>query len=103
MAEKHRFKKNREFKQRLDEQEENEVSDIRSFTFHRHEMNSRDRDFKDSKGLRKSKESRDSRDSRDFKKSRDSKGFPKGRGDHDRFERKGKGGKRNNRFIDNED
>ena len=36
MAETHRFKKNREFKQRLDEQEENEDSDIRSFTFHHH-------------------------------------------------------------------
>jgi len=34
MAEKHRFKKNREFKKRLDEQEENEGSDIRSFKFH---------------------------------------------------------------------
>ena len=106
MAEKHRFKKNREFKQRLDEQEENEGSDIRSFTFHRHEMNSRDRDFKDSKSPRRSKESRDSRESRDFrdsKRSRDTKGFQKGRGERDRFDRKGKGGKRNNRFIDNED
>ena len=34
MAEKHRFKQNREFKKRLDEQEENEEGDIRSFTFH---------------------------------------------------------------------
>ena len=34
MAEKHRFKKNREFKKRLDEEEENQNSDIRSFTFH---------------------------------------------------------------------
>ena len=34
MAEKHRFKKNREFKKRLDEQAENEGADIRSFTFH---------------------------------------------------------------------
>lgn len=34
MAEKHRFKKNREFKQRLSEEEENEEGDIRSFTFH---------------------------------------------------------------------
>ena len=38
MAEKHRFKKNREFKKRLEEQEENEGGDIRSFTFHRHDM-----------------------------------------------------------------
>lgn len=34
MAQKHRFKKNREFKQLLDEQESNEEGDIRSFKFH---------------------------------------------------------------------
>jgi putative N6-adenine-specific DNA methylase len=34
MAEKHRFKKDREFKKRLDEQEENEGADIRNFKFH---------------------------------------------------------------------
>ena len=34
MAEKHRFKKNREFKKKIEEEEENEVSDIRSFKFH---------------------------------------------------------------------
>lgn len=34
MAEKGRFKKNREFKRRLDEAEENEDGDIRSFRFH---------------------------------------------------------------------
>lgn len=33
MAEKHRFKKNREFKKRLEEDEENEGADIRSFKF----------------------------------------------------------------------
>ena len=38
MAEKHRFKKHREFKQRLDEQEANEEGDIRSFTFHHHDV-----------------------------------------------------------------
>jgi len=38
MAEKHRFKKNREFKQRLEEQEQNEDADIRSFTFHKHDV-----------------------------------------------------------------
>ena len=38
MAEKHRFKKNREFKQRLEETEQNEEADIRSFTFHRHQL-----------------------------------------------------------------
>lgn len=34
MAEKHRFKKNREFKKRLDEEEENQEADIRSFKFY---------------------------------------------------------------------
>ena len=34
MAEKHRFKKEREFKKRITEQEENEEGDIRSFKFH---------------------------------------------------------------------
>ena len=36
MAEKHRFKKNREFKKRMDEDLQNEDADIRSFTFHKH-------------------------------------------------------------------
>ena len=35
MAEKGRFKKNREFKRRLDEEDDNEEGDIRSFKFHR--------------------------------------------------------------------
>ncbi len=34
MAQKHRFKKEREFKRRMDEQAENEEGDIRSFKFH---------------------------------------------------------------------
>ena len=34
MAQKHRFKQNREFKERLDATEENEEGDIRSFKFH---------------------------------------------------------------------
>ena len=35
MSEKHRFKQNREFKKRLEEEEENEAGDIRTFKFHR--------------------------------------------------------------------
>ncbi|MDO4159838.1 MAG: THUMP domain-containing protein [Prevotellaceae bacterium] len=35
MSEKHRFKKNRDFKKRLDEEEENEEGDIRTFKFHK--------------------------------------------------------------------
>ena len=38
MAQKHRFKANREFKTRIDEESNNEEGDIRSFTFHKHEM-----------------------------------------------------------------
>lgn len=38
MAQKHRFKKNREFKQRMDDREANESGDIRSFTFHNHDI-----------------------------------------------------------------
>ena len=93
MAEKHRFKKNREFKQRLDEQEENENSDIRSFTFHRHELDSKD--SRDSRYSRRARETRDSRDSRDSRKARDFRDN-KNRGGHERFDRSG--GKRNKRF-----
>ena len=35
MAQKHRFKKNREFKQRLEQEENNEEGDIRTFRFHK--------------------------------------------------------------------
>ena len=93
MAEKHRFKKNREFKQRLDEQEENESSDIRSFTFHRHEMESRD--SRKPRSPRNSREPRE-RDSRDSRKPRDFKDNKKNRGGHERFDRSG--GKRSKRF-----
>jgi len=119
MAEKHRFKKHREFKQRLDEQEQNEEGDIRSFTFHRHDI------FED----KRSKTGRTQRDNTDFKAGktfdrggkrfdRGDKGFGKGfdRGDKGfgkGFDRGGKGfdrgGKRNfdrkgNRFNhDDED
>ena len=43
MAQKHRFKKEREFKQRLEETEQNEEADIRSFTFHHHDLELNDR------------------------------------------------------------
>ena len=38
MAQKHRFRKEREFKRRLDEHEENEEGDIRSFKFHKYDL-----------------------------------------------------------------
>ena len=91
MSEKHRFKKNREFKQRLDEQGENEESDIRSFTFHRHEVKSN----KDFKGSRDFKGGRDRKGGKDFKGDRDFKGGKenRNRGGHERFDRS-KGGKK---------
>ncbi len=83
MAEKHRFKKEREFKKRLEEQEENEEADIRSFTFHRHDMEKRERSER--KGRRDGK--REDREER-----RDRKGGYKGanKGGHERFDRSGK-------------
>jgi putative N6-adenine-specific DNA methylase len=81
MAEKHRFKQNREFKQRLDEDEENEESDIRSFKFHHAfdgDDNRRDR-FGDNTG-------RESRND-DFSRRRDDrKGGPRdSRGGRDSY------------------
>lgn len=76
MAQKHRFRKEREFKRRLDEQEENEVGDIRSFKFH---------SFDD--GQRQTRRGRDDR----FEERRDrsSRKF----GDADRRGKEGRGGK----------
>jgi putative N6-adenine-specific DNA methylase len=87
MAEKHRFKKEREFKKRLEEQEENEEADIRSFTFHRHDLKKEER-----------------KERKEFKGSN--------KGGHERFDRSGKGrsfgkgkdfGKNKRRFDDDED
>ncbi len=101
MAEKHRFKKNRDFKQRLDEQEENESSDIRSFTFHRHDIESKD--SRKSRSPRNSREprERESRNSKNSRDSRDFKDFSKNRGGHERFDRSG--GKRNKRYNHEDD
>ena len=75
MLEKHRFKKEREFKQRLSETEENEEGDIRSFKFHRHDvLNSEDK--------------RPRRRNNDDDKERGRKSFDRKGG----FDRKGKGG-----------
>ena len=61
MAEKRRFRQNREFKKRIEEQEENEEADIRSFKF-------RSLEKKEPKEPKKPRESRDAKSSRDFKK-----------------------------------
>ncbi len=110
MAQTHRFKKEREFKQRLTEQVENEEGDIRSFTFHRHE-------WKEEKAPRKARVPREAADEKIPRKERVSKGDKKSwerkptadrgpkkarsfkeninRGGHEHFDRSG--GKRNNK------
>jgi putative N6-adenine-specific DNA methylase len=103
MAERHRFKKMREFKQRMDEQEENEDGDIRSFTFHHHDIISerkeervKRREFSserregDRKGNRFDKKSDrfDKRGGKSQYKSSDN------RGGHERFDRSGGGRKK---------
>ena len=82
MAEKRRFKQNREFKKRLDEEQENADADIRSFKFRSLEKKEpkKARDFResgDSRGSRDSRNSKGSRDSRDSRNSRDSRDFKK--------------------------
>ena len=68
MAEKHRFKKNREFKQRLDEESENEEGDIRSFTFHHHQIDT----FKQKESREDKRQSRDNdRGGRHFDRDND--------------------------------
>ncbi len=113
MAQAHRFKKEREFKQRITEQEENEEADIRSFTFHRHELSDggRQRITKDSREFKERREQRDFKKGKDFKKPRDGKPSredrdyrknQENRGGHERFDRSG--GKRGNkRFNHDED
>ena len=105
MAQKHRFKKEREFKQRLEETEQNEEGDIRSFTFHHHELG--ERKMRDD---RRDREERDSRKERKDRKDRDDRKFRRDR--KDRFDRsdknprpgRGKGfDKKNRRFDDDED
>ncbi len=126
MAQSHRFKKEREFKQRITEQESNEDADIRTFTFHHHDLNEQrhnergKRDYSE-RGMKpfKNREKKDYSDrpgndwgdrkdrfSKPFDKSRqkgkDNKFNNTNRGGHERFDRSG--GKRNNkRFNRNED
>ena len=110
MAEKHRFKKEREFKKRLEEQEENEEADIRSFTFHYHDLSS---DKRNERKVRRD-DREDRNDRRDSNDRRDRKGGYKSspnKGGHERFDRSGKGrsfgkGKdfgKKRRFDDDED
>ncbi len=79
MAEKRRFKQNREFKKRLDEEQENADADIRSFKFRSLEKKEpkKAREPREPRESRDSRYSRDSRDSRYSKNSRDSRDFKK--------------------------
>ena len=81
MAQKHRFKKEREFKQRLEETEQNEEAAIRSFTFHHHDLEKHEREERkvrrndrrdareDRRGGRKEKGGRFDRGNRKFNKT----------------------------------
>ncbi len=121
MAEKHRFKKEREFKQRITEQGENEDADIRSFTFHRHELKKDNREERRERTRRFEKHDDNNDKKRDAKRfdKRDNKRFDKrfdkrddsrrNRGGHERFDRQGSGkksfgkGARNVNHYDDED
>ena len=84
MAEKHRFKENREFKKRLEEAEENEEGDIRTFKFHKIEFNNRGsrdrdrrRDDRDWRGHDDRGKRNDRKGGRDFKGGKDKRDYGK--------------------------
>lgn len=119
MAQKHRFKKEREFKKRLDEQEANEEGDIRSFSFHKHDIG--DLGFrKERTGRNDGDERRTGRNERGGKRfgrgdreergfgrfdrskrdERSGKRFERGSKRFDRSDKRGGLGKKNRRFDD---
>lgn len=101
MAQKHRFKKNREFKKRIEDTEENEEGDIRSFTFHsfEHKSYGGDRRQKFAGERRGRRDDRDERDGRDF---RGGKKFGDRKSGGKRFDKGERGGKfrRKNNYAD---
>ena len=78
MAQKHRFKKNREFKERITAEEENEGSDIRSFKFLSLERQKERKEDKAPRFGRRQHDSEDRGEGRRFGKGRDEKTFGKG-------------------------
>ena len=92
MAQKHRFKKNREFTKRLDEESSNEEGDIRSFTFHKHEKkrgvrehdNGRDNDRKREKRNNRFGGRDERKGGKRFDKGGKRSGFSKGRAHFDK-------------------
>ena len=114
MAQKHRFKKEREFfdkrsdsvdyKQRLEEAEQNEEADIRNFTFHRHELAKERREDREQHKEKKFGKDRDTRKDRDSRKGRDfkrDKDFGKDKRSFNRDKRDF--GKKGRRYFDDEE
>ena len=79
MAQKHRFKKNREFKERITATEENDEGDIRSFKFHSLEKKF-DKDGDKPRFARRGKDNDgdDRREGKRFERKGDGKSFGKG-------------------------
>ena len=88
MAEKHRFKKEREFKQRLEETEQNEEGDIRSFTFHRHDLEKKERSQRKERSF-----NNDHEDRKNYKDRKDHKDWKDRKGRDFRDNRRGKEGR----------
>ena len=105
MAEKHRFKKNRDFKQRLTEQEENEDGDIRSFTFHHHNTEVGRPERRERRPERGERRPERGERKNEWRERRPERG-ERNRGGHERFDRsggKGKFAKNNKRRFSDED
>lgn len=106
MAEKVRARKNRDYQKKMDEQEENEEADIRSFTFRSLERrNEKQRDNERGRERRSFRDSRDGerrersdRFDRGEKRDRYDRGDRRGRGDRDE-----RGDRRQNGFRGNKD
>ena len=101
MAERVRGRKNRDYQKQLDEQEENEEADIRSFTFHSLERRSerkRDNDKSHSNDRREFRNG-DRGDYRDRNDYRDRKDYR----DNDKRERRDRGDRRQGDFRNNKD
>jgi len=119
MAEKHRFKAIREFKKRIDETEENEDGDIRTFKFHpSFEESRRDQNPYDKGGYNRERkpyndDSYGKRGGKPYTKDsydrHDKKPFGKSAGHDNKFDKGSKfrddkdGGKKYNRYDTNED
>ena len=80
MAQTHRFKKSREFKERLQQMEDNEEGDILSFTFRKSKLFDMDK----KREQRKPRKFEDDRGDRKFRKSDDRKGGKPRRFDDER-------------------